>query len=82
MVFLVIPGITGVILSIFITKSQYEQSKIRVQQEQSSREQAKIDAEEKEKQEKEAREVQEAVEKKLRLDSFNIKLEDIPCLTW
>jgi hypothetical protein len=76
-VFLVIPGIVGVILSIFMVKSEYEQSKIRVQQEQSSREQAKIDAEEKEKQEKEAREVQEAVEKKLRLDSFKIKPEDI-----
>ena len=76
-VFLVIPGIVGVILSIFMVKSEYEQSKIRVQQEQSSREQAKIDAEEKEKKEKEAREVQEAVEKKLRLDSFKIKPEDI-----
>lgn len=77
MVFLVIPGIIGIIFSIFMVKSEYEQSKIRAQQEQSSREQAKIDAEEKEKQEEEAREVQKAVEKKLLLDSYNIKPEDI-----
>ena len=77
MVFLVIPGIIGIILSIFMVKSEYEQSKMRVQQEQSSREQAKKDAEEKQKQEEEAREAQKAVEKQMYLDSYNVKPEDI-----